>query len=483
MKHIIKLTIGLITIALVGYSKYESEISTNVPTKISISNPIFIARQDNTPSSLIALNRLAENITVEIVTPSVTTGGGRFTPAGSGVIIGKKDSTYYVLTAKHIFPDRNDYQVVIRSKKPGEDAERVKLEIIRRYPKQDLTVVAFASLKEYKVVEVGEASQLRNNSQIYVGGWPGVQNRDGFQFTPAKVTNSRAGDNLTYKPTEPGEGVYKGMSGGAVLNEAGHLVGIHVGLTEVDGDGKGVLISTFLREIPPEFEELLVRPTPVTTRGKWSIIWIFLLLASVCLYIVYHKRRLDPNQEKSETAVDALHPPSRENQTATNADSVILPQTQDAESYYNQGVKHYDRGEHEKALADFNQAIRLNPKYADAYNYRGAIYYNQGEHEKALADFNQAIRLNPKYADAYCNRGIVYNNQGEYEKAIADYNQAIRLNPKYANAYYNRGLIYKASRSIEKAVSDFEKAADLHKQQGNQKLYQNSLDRLKELQG
>jgi hypothetical protein len=52
------------------------------------------------------------------------------------------------------------------------------------------------------------------------------------------------------------------MSGGAVLNEAGQLVGIHVGLTKVGGDGKGVLISTFLRMVSPEVEEVLVRPTP-----------------------------------------------------------------------------------------------------------------------------------------------------------------------------------------------------------------------------
>jgi hypothetical protein len=70
------------------------------------------------------------------------------------------------------------------------------------------------------------------------------------------------GDNLTYQPTEPGEDVYKGMSGGAVLNEAGQLVGIHVGLTKVGGDGEGVLISTFLQMVPPEVEEVLGSSTP-----------------------------------------------------------------------------------------------------------------------------------------------------------------------------------------------------------------------------
>ncbi len=268
MKHITKLTIGLIAITLVGYSKYESDIDIDLPIKIQELNQIFTTKSSSDflnqiALSQIALNRLAEKITVEIVIPNVTTGGGRFSSAGSGVIIGKKGSTYYVLTAEHIFPNQNDYRVVIRSKKPGDAEEIQTIELIRRYPDQDLRVIRFVSLKNYEVAKVGEASQLNKNSQVYVVGWPSNENREGFQFTPAKVTNPRAGDNLTYQPTE--ESIYKGMSGGAVLNEAGQLVGIHTGLTEVGGDGKGVLISTFLPMAPPEVARVLVKPAPVAS--------------------------------------------------------------------------------------------------------------------------------------------------------------------------------------------------------------------------
>jgi tetratricopeptide (TPR) repeat protein len=47
----------------------------------------------------------------------------------------------------------------------------------------------------------------------------------------------------------------------------------------------------------------------------------------------------------------------------------------------------------------------------------------------AIADFDRAIQLNPKYVDAFNNRGFAYNTKGEYDRAIADYNQAIQLNP------------------------------------------------------
>ena len=60
MKHITKLTVGLITIARVSCNKSESQISTDVSTQNSRFNPIITARQDNAPLNQIALNRLAE---------------------------------------------------------------------------------------------------------------------------------------------------------------------------------------------------------------------------------------------------------------------------------------------------------------------------------------------------------------------------------------------------------------------------------------
>jgi hypothetical protein len=68
------------------------------------------------------------------------------------------------------------------------------------------------------------------------------------------------------------------MSGGPVLNEEGHLMGIHVGLMELDGDGEGVLVSAFLREIGEireDVDKALVRVTPdvvsAPPRGKGDV--------------------------------------------------------------------------------------------------------------------------------------------------------------------------------------------------------------------
>ncbi len=62
-----------------------------------------------------------------------------------------------------------------------------------------------------------------------------------------------------------------------------------------------------------------------------------------------------------------------------------------------------------------------------AYNNRGNAYNDLGEHQRAIEDLNEAIRLDPKLAMAYNNRGISYGNLGEHQRAIEDYDEALRL--------------------------------------------------------
>ncbi len=101
-----------------------------------------------------------------------------------------------------------------------------------------------------------------------------------------------------------------------------------------------------------------------------------------------------------------------------------------------------DKGDNDRAIADYNEAIRLDPKYAIAYNNRGIAYRAKGDNDRAIADYSEAIRLDPKYAVAFNNRGIAYRAKGDHDRAIADYSEAIRLDPKYASAFNSRGIAY-----------------------------------------
>jgi tetratricopeptide (TPR) repeat protein len=113
---------------------------------------------------------------------------------------------------------------------------------------------------------------------------------------------------------------------------------------------------------------------------------------------------------------------------------------------------------YDKAIADFTQAIRLDPGSKTAYYERGRAYYSRRDFDKAIADQSQAIRLAPDYAPAYTGRGNVYADKGDYDKALADYSQAIRLAPDYVTAYNNRGAAYYGKGEYQRAGADWEQA-------------------------
>ena len=457
MKYIIKLTILLATFTIVSCGKISF-------TNKQVSQPeqlTFVANESGTSKDSLALNKLAKQTVVEIVSEGYSVEGNKYIPKGSGVIIGRKDSVYYVLTTNHISNVNDELSVFIPSEKPEKGLEVTPLKFINRYPQEDLALLAFASLTDYRVMDLGEVSQLDDDSQVYIAGWAGYDNREGFQFTPTKVTNSQMGNNLTYKSTEPEEAFYKEMSGGAVLNKAGQLVGIHAGLAKADGDGKGVLISTFLRTVSPEVKDLLLRATPTVTLESLTVqnsenvalsptqyaeitpisyrgIFLRILQVFVLLLLLYFF-----------FIVFYLHIYS------------CWKKNLNAKNYFHQGLKHHNQEEYDLAIAKYNQAILLHPKYADAYNNRGNVYDRQGKYDLALADYNQAIQLEPKYAKVYYNRGIIYSNQGKYDLALAEYNKAIQLKPKYANAYNNRGNIYDNQGKYDLALADYNQAIQL----------------------
>src|SRR5262249_46900702 len=108
-----------------------------------------------------------------------------------------------------------------------------------------------------------------------------------------------------------------------------------------------------------------------------------------------------------------------------------------AEAVTNRGAGYRLKGDYERALADYNQAIKPNAKFAAAYNNRGVAYDKKGEYDRAILDYEQAIKLKPS-AEGYFNRGNAQLGKGHYDHAIDDYNQAIKLKADFAPAFDNR---------------------------------------------
>jgi tetratricopeptide (TPR) repeat protein len=86
-----------------------------------------------------------------------------------------------------------------------------------------------------------------------------------------------------------------------------------------------------------------------------------------------------------------------------------------------------------EAIAEYNKAMRINPRYAVPYGYRGdlyllqGLYYSRGLYDQALLDFNKAIEIDPRNAMPYNNRALVMMELGNTEMACSDWRRACEL--------------------------------------------------------
>jgi len=119
-----------------------------------------------------------------------------------------------------------------------------------------------------------------------------------------------------------------------------------------------------------------------------------------------------------------------------------------------QGLRHFREGR--EATSELP-----HPELFFAFNNRGNVHAAKRDYDRTLADYSEALRLNPKYAGAMRNRGIVYARKRDDERAILDYSEAARLDPDDPHALIGRAFLYCEKHEFERAVRDFDAALSI----------------------
>ena len=132
-----------------------------------------------------------------------------------------------------------------------------------------------------------------------------------------------------------------------------------------------------------------------------------------------------------------------------------------AEYYDNRGLAYAELKEYDKAIADYDQAIRMEQR-ANFLTNRGDSYQFKGELGTALSDYSAALRLDPNFALAYNNRAVLYKKMGERAKALADYEAAVRLDPGNENAIEGRRAMKAQIARFGAAAPEPLRAAQTH---------------------
>ena len=128
------------------------------------------------------------------------------------------------------------------------------------------------------------------------------------------------------------------------------------------------------------------------------------------------------------------------------------------DTYLDQGRVKARSGDSKGAVADFTQALAIDPKSSAAYNERATIREEKGDLDGAIADYTQALAVDPQMAAAYNGRGNAKASKNDFDGAIADFSQAIQFDPNLATAYDGRGNARIAKDDAASAIADFTQA-------------------------
>ncbi|HET6388710.1 tetratricopeptide repeat protein [Hyphomicrobium sp.] len=104
-------------------------------------------------------------------------------------------------------------------------------------------------------------------------------------------------------------------------------------------------------------------------------------------------------------------------------------------AYMNRAIAYAQRGQYNKALADFTAAIHADGSNNFAYYNRGNIYLDMRKPRQAIADYTKAVEIASDMSPALLNRALAHEMLGEREESIADFRAAVELEPTLTAAY------------------------------------------------
>jgi protein O-mannosyl-transferase len=144
----------------------------------------------------------------------------------------------------------------------------------------------------------------------------------------------------------------------------------------------------------------------------------------------------------------------------------------------NLGRVYLERGQLDKATAEYRKAIKLLPNYFKGYYGLGGVYGQKGDIAKAIDNYKKSLALNPGFADAHYNLALLYHKQGSLQEAIQHYLKAIELAPDDFEARNDLGVAFAQQGKLDRAVIEWEKVLEIDP---NNKSAQDNISKAKEI--
>jgi tetratricopeptide (TPR) repeat protein len=129
---------------------------------------------------------------------------------------------------------------------------------------------------------------------------------------------------------------------------------------------------------------------------------------------------------------------------------ILQPDLGSAEDHFLLGEALRKEGNRSRAIACYEQAIKLQPHFNEAYRRLGQLFQEIGKPRNALACYQAAVRHNPQDANFHFSLGELLERQGSWDLAVKAYRRVLELNPKYPQApqKLNRALSEKLKQDL-----------------------------------
>jgi tetratricopeptide (TPR) repeat protein len=142
-----------------------------------------------------------------------------------------------------------------------------------------------------------------------------------------------------------------------------------------------------------------------------------------------------------------------------------LPKTWVAPTYYFRGKAYRSSRQFDLAIADYESAVKEDPKMDVAFYELGASYQGKNQHAKAVTAFGQAIAIKNNNADYYYGRCVSHSWLGSFAAAINDCEAASRLRPGSADLLGTLGRMYEDAGQKQRAIDTYKRALAINPNQ------------------
>jgi regulator of sirC expression with transglutaminase-like and TPR domain len=131
-------------------------------------------------------------------------------------------------------------------------------------------------------------------------------------------------------------------------------------------------------------------------------------------------------------------------------------------TYSNRGLEYSQDRQYDRALSDYDQAIKLNPAEPLSYSNRAVAWHQKGDFDRALADLDKAVQLSPRHARILDSRGSLRQQMGDIDGASSDFERVIKLLPNFPGGYEGRANIWRIRGNPDRAIADYNRSIDLN---------------------